>query len=163
MKINLEELALKQRKLDNYIYQNSQLTSQNTLKKRIFALLVEVGETANELRFFKFWTKKPPGDKEIILEEFIDIIHFIISIGNTINLSLWEIETDRSNEDLIDLFMNLYEQILLFSKANNEGQFKNMLLSLFIILEKLNYSKEDIVAMYYLKNKINFERQNNNY
>ena len=47
----------------------------------MLALLVEIGELANETRSFKFWSVKPASEKKIILEEFVDGIHFILSLG----------------------------------------------------------------------------------
>ena len=43
------------------------------------ALLVE-RELANETRSFKFWSTKGPSANEIILEEYVDSIHFLLSL-----------------------------------------------------------------------------------
>ncbi len=50
-------------------------------KKKMLALLVEIGELANETRCFKYWSNKPASEREVILEEYVDGLHFILSIG----------------------------------------------------------------------------------
>src|SRR5699024_12798011 len=70
-----------QQKLDDYISKNHQLDGENLLEERFLALLVETGELANETRCFKFWSKKEASTKEVILEEYVDNIHFLLSLG----------------------------------------------------------------------------------
>ena len=77
----LKELFELQRKLDQRIIVNHNLQEDFLLKKKILALQVEIGELANETRCFKYWSKKGPSEKSIILEEYVDCIHFILSIG----------------------------------------------------------------------------------
>src|SRR5690625_909139 len=71
-----------QRELDNYIESNNDLHNKDVFQEKYLALLVELGELANETRCFKFWSMKPPSDKKVILEEFVDGIHFLLSLGN---------------------------------------------------------------------------------
>ena len=53
MQINLEELYSLQKELDLEIAKNHNVTYESTSDKRLLALLVELGEFANETRCFK--------------------------------------------------------------------------------------------------------------
>ncbi len=50
------------------------------LLKRDLALTIELAELANETRCFKYWSSKGPSEREVILEEFVDSIHFLLSL-----------------------------------------------------------------------------------
>src|SRR5690625_4057324 len=77
-----QELFTMQRQLDQYIEENNEIpTDQNLFEDKYLALLVEIGELANETRSFKFCSTKPPSADEVILEEYVDGIHFILSLG----------------------------------------------------------------------------------
>lgn len=52
----LYDLALKQEELDSTINKNKNIANEDLYTRKKIALLVELGELANELRFFKFWS-----------------------------------------------------------------------------------------------------------
>src|SRR5690625_3424078 len=99
--MNLSKLFRIQRKLDEHIEkEHPRRPGEDRLAKKILALQVELGECANEWRGFKFWSndQEPrtkhnifkhgirlnPVDKQInpLLEEYVDCLHFFISIAN---------------------------------------------------------------------------------
>jgi len=101
--INLEELYKKQNELDKFIVDmnfNSigdemEIVQHNHigfLNDRILALFTEVGEFANATKCFKYWSNKPAESKERLLDEYVDILHFYLSIGNTMQFSPVEVE-----------------------------------------------------------------------
>lgn len=62
------------------------------LTERIMALQTEVAELANETRCFKYWSiKQNQFDKEKALKEYVDILHFFLSIGNTLRFTPEEV------------------------------------------------------------------------
>ena len=80
--MNIEKLMTMQAGLDQHIELKHGLQSENLVERKILALLVELGELANETRCFKFWSLKGPADQETILMEYVDGIHFILSLAN---------------------------------------------------------------------------------
>ena len=78
--MQLTKLYSMQRELDSYIQQQRDEQSDVFLEKGL-ALLVELAELANETRCFKFWSLKGPSENTIILEEYVDSIHFLLSLG----------------------------------------------------------------------------------
>ena len=68
-----------QRELDLFI-QNNREKQTDVFQEKGLALLIELAELANETRCFKFWSTKGPSDDAVILEEYVDSIHFLLSL-----------------------------------------------------------------------------------
>ena len=87
--MTFKELLGKQKQLDDYIIENMELSMgfNQRLTNTILAAIVELGEMANEIRCFKHWSKKPSSSREIILEEYVDVLHFFLSIANQLGFT----------------------------------------------------------------------------
>lgn len=161
---NLKKLVEQQKKLDEAIANSKKITANTEIiTKKIIALLVELGEFINEERSFKYWSNKPSSEKSILLEEYVDGIHFTISLGININFNFEIYEFNFINNDIISAYILCFENILQFNSRKDENNYKIMLDSFFSIGKVLNFSEEEIIEAYSLKNKINFIRQENNY
>ncbi|KJD59251.1 dUTPase, partial [Bacillus amyloliquefaciens] len=94
--MNLQKMFEMQKALDDRIIKEKGLEGQDLLPNLILALQVELAECANEWRGFKHWSnnreprtcvidKKGQTAKEYyknpLLEEYVDCLHFILSIG----------------------------------------------------------------------------------
>src|SRR5690625_2367570 len=76
-----------QKGLDDTILKEKEITIPPDKINKIVALLVEIGEMANETRCFKYWSNKEPSKKKVILEEYVDCMHFLLGIGNDYGFS----------------------------------------------------------------------------
>lgn len=149
--------------------------------KLVLALLVELGECANEWRGFKFWSKdQKPRTKKIkdgyfgledaiytnpLLEEYVDILHFVLELG--IELEIPELygteikfvglKNDVTN--INDQFVKLFELSLLERPYTHSGDWLQLFEEFYILGEMLGFTWEQIEQAYYDKNKINHERQ----
>ena len=190
--MNLNELFELQRKLDEHIVKEKGLEGQDLLPKKILALQVELGELANEWRGFKYWsndqeprtevpdfeTWKKNGHKTYkgkpimhfknqLLEEYVDCLHFILSIGLEIGISPEEINIEpiycfNVTEQFIDLFSEVsqlrYEE--RSKKLYEDYLHYDILFSYFIGLgEMLDFTQKEIEQAYIQKNQVNHERQ----
>jgi len=97
--MNVKELLEKQKNLDDFILKEININYKDRLNSSILALVVEIGEMANEIRSHKYWSKKAPSPKEVVLDEFVDCLHFILSIANQLGFSEKDIEEayDKKN------------------------------------------------------------------
>src|SRR5699024_7652437 len=95
--MNWKLLFEKQVELDAYITNNHDLSGSDLFEKKILALFVELGELANETRCFKFWSMKERNSNSVILEEYVDNIHFLLSLGLEKELTFNEIEYEKIN------------------------------------------------------------------
>jgi dimeric dUTPase (all-alpha-NTP-PPase superfamily) len=131
----------------------------NIVDLKIAAFKVELAELANETRFFKFWSNKPMSPREVILEEFVDGIHFLLSIGlerkwdrfvKSINVSEFDQE-----KFYVELFNDLWE-----AQFNSAGEWKRMFCYYLAIGHKLGFTEDEIGIAYVKKNEVNHQRQN---
>ena len=79
--MNLQKLFAMQDILDQKIRKEHGLERADLFNDKILALYVEVAELANETRCFKYWSHKPSSPREVILEEYVDGFHFLLSLG----------------------------------------------------------------------------------
>lgn len=165
--MNLEKLFEMQEKLDNRIESEHNLQGQELFYKKILALQVEVGELANETRCFKFWSLKSPSEASVILEEYVDCLHFILSIGIETNLQNVKLNKDLNFEnntyDTTQLFLNLNEKINIFAKTKSEKNYVDLFEQFILLGNALGFTSEDIGKAYLDKNKINHKRQDEGY
>jgi len=95
--MELKELFELQNELDQTILDRvtgrmMNVDNKRFLNDKIMALSVEVSEFANEVEAFKYWKQNKRNDKEKQLSEYVDILHFWLSIGNTMKFTPLEVE-----------------------------------------------------------------------
>lgn len=115
--MNLEKLFLTQRELDEKIEeQHPRVEGEIRHSEKVLALLVELGELANETRCFKFWSHKPSSEKPVILEEYVDGIHFLLSLGLEMGIKEFDIESIRL-PNITEQFLGLYNAFSILAFA----------------------------------------------
>jgi dimeric dUTPase (all-alpha-NTP-PPase superfamily) len=122
----------------------------------------------------EYWCKTCAGylviDKNPLLEEYVDALHFILSIGLEI-----EYGTEYNPNHEINVFVsketykarniiNQFNSVFELANAMSHDDYYFELFASFIHLgEMLGFTPEEIEEAYMKKNKINHGRQNNNY
>lgn len=187
--MDLSKLFETQKLLDARIVDEHKLHGQDLLPMKILALQVELGELANEWRGFKFWSKDQAIRNHValyatmnyedivwgnpLLEEYVDGLHFILSIGNELSLadvSIKNLEGEfkdtlecfkHCNNWVVNLDYTLHDTTVYIPTI--EKVYKH-LISVFLELGRLlGFTEEQIEQAYYAKNKINHERQTDGY
>lgn len=162
--MNFLKLFEMQNDLDSKIEKQHGLEEEPLLEKKILALLVEVGELANETRCFKFWSLKPPAEASVILEEYVDGIHFILSLGIEIGVTDGvELDLAADENSLTAHFVLVYEKIAQFEKSRSEAHYLELFRQYLLLGEALGFSPEEIEAAYVKKNEVNHDRQKQGY
>lgn len=154
-----------QGQLDANIHALHQVSYETTWRKRILAFLIELGEFANETRCFKFWSFKGPAAKEVILEEYIDGLHFIMSLGIYLHFDATkpvEVHAYQATS-LSDALLDVYQKGANLVDNMNIGYYSNVLAAFLGLSALLNFSYEDLQKAYQAKLKINYQRQVNKY
>lgn len=212
--MNLQKLFEAQAELDAFIeQQHPTQPGENRLEKKVLALLVELGECANEWRGFKFWSnnqepktgeehrciqckgdglvpdfikfKNNNGNKfkfcprcggsgvvktaNPLLEEYVDVLHFILSIGNDLQFDYKEFLKRQfaMDEDVNRLFIDVTistGKIIHHYGTNFARYFLYATLHYFLkIGRKLGFTEEQIEEAYWKKYEINKQRQRDGY
>lgn len=214
--MNLQKLFTAQAELDAFIEQQHPTTDgENRLEKKVLALLVELGECANEWRGFKFWSndQEPKtgeehrciqckGDglvpdfikfknnngnkfkfcprcggsgavksKNPLLEEYVDCLHFILSIGNDLrvkDLGFWVFDSAKS-WTVENYFNYTFSKVVsladsLQGKKYSIGyDYYSAIRTIARLGHKLGFTEEQIEQAYWTKYEVNKQRQRDGY
>lgn len=176
--MDIAKLFLLQKELDEHIEkEHPREEGESRLSYKVLALLVELGELANEVRFFKFWsTDRRPRTKAVrvpammeedkeyynpVLEEYADGWHFILSLG--LELGVKEVEISSSKSDnLEDQFISLFNVISILAVGFHH-KYNDVISAYMGLGEMLGFTVEEIEEAYLAKNEINHQRQEAKY
>jgi len=146
--MNLQQLFTMQKELDDFIEQTQNI-QQDVFQEKGLALMVELAELANETRCFKFWSTKGPSAREVILEEYVDSIHFILSLGllkGYTAIEKWPVVEESRN--LTATFLETQNVILSFIQQPTEGRYLAIWQCYGILAHNLDFTFEDVVRAY---------------
>jgi dimeric dUTPase (all-alpha-NTP-PPase superfamily) len=173
--LNLNELFELQAKLDAHIEkEHPRQPGEDRLAEKILALKVELGELANELpEVFKFWSNKK-NNYEKALEELVDCLHFILSIGLELGMDEIADELDLKKFDfltsntILSCFIGLsYDIADFYYQRENDDMvpylYEHILLEFSKLGKMLGFTWDEIEQGYLSKNKINHDRQESGY
>lgn len=161
-----DTLFTMQQKLDQHIVENHNLEHKHFLEEKFLALLVELGEFANETRCFKYWSTKPPSERETILEEYVDGVHFILSLGIEKGYFFNKqpeaipLPTDKT---ATEQFNDVFQAVLSFRQNGSEKNYVELFVSFLQLGKMLDFTEKDIFQAYISKNEVNFARQEDGY
>lgn len=157
----LKELLIMQQMLDNNILKEKRINNYPVEDMKI-ALLVELGELLNEFPTkFKHWKSSAKDNREKGLIEYVDCLHFALSLANYYEI---DVEEDKGVNNPFD-----------YHKFNDCMKFNNKLLEeiylndmyrlsfLFDLGKVLGFRWEEVYNTYKKKNKVNYERLKEGY
>lgn len=160
---DLTDLYIKQKELDLEIAKNHNINYENTRNKRVLALLVELGEFANTTRTFKFWSNKGPEAKEVMLDEFADGLHFLLSLGIDRGYETDTIEVEDDDLSLTDSLIKSYDLAVQYNSHQTRENYVSLFANYLRALYKIGYSWKEAKEAYYTKLAENHHRQETNY
>ncbi|MED1406956.1 dUTP diphosphatase [Bacillus mycoides] len=173
---DLNELFNMQRKLDKRI----NYKGEDRVELKFFSLHVEVNEAWNETKSFKFWsTKFKEPDRDKVLKELVDALHFMLSIVLDLNQSSRKKDKVKQFRYVNMHSRNIYSINRLFEmwstsvfKAKKkwvayrifpEKDLRDMFGALLRISYLYGFTYGDVVTAYKDKNAENFTRQETGY
>lgn len=163
MKIDLKDLYLQQYSLDKEIQEKHNCDYSSTRYKRFLAFQVELNELANATRCFKFWSNKESESKARLLDEFADGMHFILSIGIDFDYQVESIDIVELEEDLTMGFLVCNKLFVEFIENQAFENYISFLAYYFSLSTIFGYNPNELIDAYFLKLKVNYQRQDNNY
>lgn len=165
--VDLTELCAKQEVLDRNIFVENDIPWRSKIREKVRALKVEIGEAVNVWAGFKYWKKTRPNWQDVdpekrdeLLEEYVDGIHFFLSLMNDLDMP--------TIHDFIEIRKDVFEQLdsLEFHLTRADEPLSLMIAFAYYrglaVLWGFDW-EEDVVPMYYRKWDINVERQNKGY
>lgn len=159
--MNIKKMLETQKRLDQANFDKAGIT-EYPLEEVKIAYRVELGEALQEAKFWKYWKKsKGEVDREKLLEELADCLHFAFSLSTHINGINCHEDMDS---DCFEVCENIEEANRIANKC-----FKLHLHGKYVIYDtidlaiKMGFTLEELEKAYYRKNKINWDRVNSNY
>jgi len=101
-----------------------------------------------------------------LLEEHVDDLHFILSLGNDLGISDLKYQEPTKKKDLVGQVLDLYDMISVFRILSGEKQkdHYHKVFSQFIrIGQQMGFTMEQVYEAYKSKNEINFKRLSEGY
>lgn len=163
MSVNLKELYGFQAELDKEIHKNHKESYESTHEKRLLALIVELGELANETRCFKFWSNKGPSAKQIVMDEYADGMHFLLSLGIPLKAKKFEYKITKSRLDLTAQFHRVYKAVTSLKNHYDLAHYEKAFQYYLNLSAAVGMTSEDIINSYKAKLSVNYKRQETNY
>lgn len=153
--MNIEKMLADQKKLDEEIFKNAGIT-EYPLDNMQLALLVELGELANEWRGFKHWSKHKEINREKLLMEFADCLHFSLSLENHLHQQCCDGlgVAKTSNDFIVNLFNDTFKKVC---------ELEDVLDNVISLGLAIGISIDEMESCYYKKHKENYKRQQEGY
>lgn len=166
----INELMKMQRELDARICNKFALSKNILFGNTKMACMVEIGEFANEIEFFKHWKQHKRCDIIKQKDEFADVMHFILSLMNqsgeeikedlTLDKIVLVIESRLNDDNRLEVVRSNFESLI---NSVVGGEYFLGLVALVNIGVGMGWSCDDMIAEYVKKNEINHKRQDANY
>lgn len=175
----------KQAVLDKHIREKKNISDLDWYESDFYekahhiALKNEVNEFINECRdVWKYWKDKPV-DKALLIDEFVDIIHFATLIFNKkpvvrnaiASNDLTSLENDiKSHIDyhqfnpntVSDRNLSQIDALACLDTMERTDDIKRIIINgLLVIIGYYGFTPDEIKRAYDKKNQVNFDRQNN--
>ena len=162
-RIDLSPLFALQKELDEEIAIKHNVSYESTFPRRLLSLLVEVGEFANETRCFKYWSYKPSSPLDVVLEEYVDGLHFLLSLGIPLGIEEAVIDIEKPNIDLVEAILDFYGHAYSLKKDYSKENYLSLLKEYLNILPLFGADSASLISSYKKKMEENHRRQNSHY
>ena len=162
-RIDLSPLFPLQAALDEEIARAHGVDYPSTKDRRVLALLVELGEFANETRCFKYWSNKGPSPKERILDEYADALHFLLSLGVALGVSHFSHRFAVDEKDLSAALLRTYEKAVGLYEHFDPDHYREALDCFLNLIPLFDYSVDEVIDAYKSKLQVNYNRQKEGY
>ncbi|MBC1229785.1 dUTPase [Listeria booriae] len=184
--MNLVKMLAAQNDFDQQVIASHgiQWTDEQYFRNTLVALDIELSEFANEAQWFKVWKKDKQINQEKLLEEYIDVLHFMLSIANQLNFkdhtkihynAIEKLRASGFEGGLNAVYLELKHDLLIMAEPDDgepafmkftksEYSFKSAWYLFFAIgMIGFDFTIEQIETAYFEKMNINKERQKNGY
>lgn len=163
----IKEMLQMQAKLDKSIMDEYGLDKIDE-EKLCFAILDEVGELTHELKGNWCWWKKTqaPVDEEKVLEELVDIWHFVLSWQNNFMSGEEGLRKEKVMVENIKQYvwgMKNIKKEFVYVLTDLPSYTDSRVEALIAITECLGFTIERVYKAYCDKNKVNYQRLKEGY
>ncbi|MCR5348540.1 MAG: dUTP diphosphatase [Bacilli bacterium] len=161
--IDLTPCFALQEELDAEIALAHGVDYDSTFTRRVLALLVELGEFANETRCFKYWSFKEPSPKEKILDEYADGLHFLLSLGIPLGVREYRHYFRVDIKDLSEAIVRVYDDVSKLHDEYTVERYAKAFGDYLNIIPLFDFGEGEVIDAYVKKMAVNHKRQKDKY
>ena len=140
--IKFDEVYKSNKELDKMF--NNTFPDPEMYQKNKLELLVEIGELANETRYFKYWSNKPI-DMDLVKGEYADCIIITLYFFNILNINLNEEFQEIGKYNKVDIFARLYQLASNFYYDDNKEIIKEIFVTIINLGYMIGFNDNDII------------------
>ncbi|WP_461207010.1 dUTP diphosphatase [Clostridium sp. DL1XJH146] len=157
--MDLQNLFILQKGIDDRLNKKWPLPKDSLLPEKILRLQVKISELANSTICFNFWSDNPSSKQSEVLTDFVEAIHYILSIGLDKNYTNIDLEITSLTADLTTQFLNLYIDINDFIVCPTKDNYVTMFENFLSVGNSLGLNKDEIEQAY-LENNLLISKNN---
>lgn len=153
MQYDLKPMITLQKELNKKIRDTQQIKYEAIKTQSHLSVLIELMELCNETRCFNYWSKKQRSSDDVVLEEFADVLCFILTEILSWDISMIEINENIPKEGKLELtnrFLNLAKAFVSLDE-NNRSTYIQFMQDFFNLGYALGYNINQIYHAYELK------------
>ena len=140
----LNEIYELNKQLDQEFIKKYPLKEGEWKDKNLLALLVEIGELANEVQSFKYWNHKKATSKELILEEYADVLILTLCFSSYFDADVSHLISDLMYRTIDTQFLELYLAVSEFQKKYTKEQIERILSKVLVLGSSLGFEEQEI-------------------
>ena len=149
-----------QREYDQFLCEKHNIEGMETVKdETVLALFDEICELMNKMRIHKYWSTKGMAERKVLLEEYVDTWHILLSVGNSI-------QTPTTHEGAYSLpdYTNTFRQLLFIANDIFTPVGWHLFVNMWKGLgQKMGFTAEEVEKAFVRKLKKNYRRQERGY
>lgn len=138
MLYNLKSILEIQKQLNQKIWSTQNITFDETKIQSHLCILIELMELCNETRCFNYWSKKKRSSDEVVLEEFADVLCFLLSDLIFLNIEDININESIKQEDNLSITKRFSKLVKLYNDL--DFSIKNTYINFAVELFELGYA-----------------------
>ena len=156
--MNLKNLYQLQSDYNELLEVQSDLRNDQLFSKKVLALHVQLGKLADASQCFKYWKQAEIAYKEVILNEYIDCLICLLTIGLDKSFQDTNVEGKHIEDCATDQFLNLYVDLNDFVTCSTKDNFITIFADLLSLGFSLSLTEDGILKSYEKKIKQNISR-----
>lgn len=127
----------------------NEILNTTRINQKILSFLHDLSEVALESRCYLFWEKEEPVNHQQLLENYLDGLTMLMSIGYELRIDSIKNHTEiPENQDLYSLFFKIYQSILNVQKQYSSEDYQNTIDDYFTLGFKLGIDIDEIIDNY---------------
>ncbi|MCR3757441.1 dUTP diphosphatase [Clostridium felsineum] len=152
--MNLNKLFHLQKNLDKTLINQRNLSNENLYSQKTLALQVQFGELAGKTRCFNYWNNEVQCERNAILKEYINCLHFILSIGLDKEYIEFNLPDSSFSPNMVDQFLGLFIDINDFVICSSKDNYITLFQDFINLGKNLGFDDSEIENEYIEKTEL---------